>query len=336
MTDDAGFLRPLALLALAAVPAVAWLLRHLDAAGARRTQETAGLRAHLAAPALAASRRGLRAALFAGGLVLGVVALAGPVWGASARDIEHRGADVVVCLDVSRSMLARDVAPSRLDRARAEIAALAGRAQGDRLALVAFAGEARMLVPLTRDGATLAEVARHADPLSVAKGGTDLGAALDAALAALEGGEGGAEAIVLLSDGEDLGGAGLRAADRCRARGIAVHCAALGTALGSKVALDGPGGPQFLRDRSGAEVVSALDAASLRRIAEVSGGTFVDASAAPGALTLVYEESLLPLARRTFDSERRRRREDRFQWPLLGALVLWLLEMCLPDRRRPA
>ncbi len=275
-----------------------------------------------------------RRALFAGGLLFATLAALQPTWGESTRPVEQRGVDVVVCLDVSRSMLARDVSPSRLAAAHAELAALAERAHGDRLGLVAFAGESRIVVPLTRDAATFADLALRTDPLSVERGGTDLGAALDTALVALAAGSGENEAIVLLTDGEDHEGRGLRVAARCRERGIAVHCVGFGSARGSKIPVDGPDGEAFLRDRAGDEILTRLDPTSLRALTSAADGVFVDATESDRPLLTIYEDEVLPMARKTFASEQRRQRKQRFQWPLAVALGLWILELCLTDRRR--
>lgn len=244
-----------------------------------------------------------RFALVATGLLLALVAILGPVWGSAEGDVQ--GADIVVCLDVSRSMLARDVDPDRLTRAKAEIKELAGRARGDRLGLVVFAGEARAMVPLTEDMASFSELVDLADPTSVGRGGTDLGAALETALDVLQGRQG---SVLLFTDGEDLGGRGLAAARLLEERGVAVHCVGLGTELGSKITTDGG----FLRGRSGEDVVSAMDATGLRAIAEATGGTFGG------------EAPELSVTRRTGKSELR---ENRYQWPLAVAVLLWLLDL---------
>jgi Ca-activated chloride channel family protein len=289
---------PLLLLAPAA-----WLaLSAADRARARRLGVALG-------PRFPAGRRRFR--LVAAGLLLALVALLNPAWGAAAGELE--GADLVVCLDVSRSMLARDEDPDRLTRAKEEIRALSRRATGDRLGLVVFAGEARAMVPLTGDMASYLELLDLADPTSVGKGGTDLGAALEAALDLLQGRPG---AVFLLTDGEDLDGRGLAAARLLGERGVAVHCVGLGTELGSKIATEGG----FVRDRAGGDVVSAMDAKGLKAIAAATGGTY--GSHVPD----------LSAARRAGRSERR---ESRYQWPLAAAVALWLLDVALAGRRRP-
>jgi len=287
------------LLPLLLVAPAAWLL--LVAADRIRGRKLAGA----LGPRVPVRRS--RFALGVAGLLLALVAILGPAWGAAKGDIE--GTDIVLCLDVSRSMLAADVEPDRLTRAKRDIRALAEAAKGDRLGLVVFAGEARAMVPLTEDMASFLELLDLADPTSVGRGGTDLGAALETALDVLGGRPG---SVILFTDGEDLGGRGLAEAKLLKERGVVVHCVGLGTELGSKITA----GDGFLRDRSGAEVISAMDEKGLRAIAEATGGTFG------------REAPDISVTRRRGRSERR---ENRFQWPLAGALLLWLLDL---SRRR--
>jgi Ca-activated chloride channel family protein len=328
------FVRSWGLPLLLLAPLLWWGLRGLEARRARRGGALVGPRAAVLMRGVRSGRRAVRHALFAAGLLLALSAALHPVFGAPSRVHAWEGVDLVLCLDVSRSMLARDVAPDRLARARQEVHALAQRAQGDRLALVVFAGEARVVAPLTRDAESVAVLADLADPTSVVRGGTDLGAALETALGLLEAGAGSAQAVVLLTDGEDLEEHGLATARRCKERGIAVHAVGLGTGLGGKIALEAGGSGAFLKDRTGAEVVTALDAASLRRITQAADGAFVDAGASPQPLVDLYEQRVLPMARSAVDRAGRLEREDRFQWPLLAAVLLWLFDLALAERSR--
>ncbi len=345
------FLRPAAAPVLLLVP-LAWVAwRRSDRSRARLLAGVLGPRARALASELSLRRRRLGRALAVAGLALACVALLQPAWGEVAG--EPPRSDILVCLDVSRSMLARDSIPAsesgrprtRLESARAEIRALCERARGERLGLIAFAGEARLLVPFTADTEAFQELLELAEPESVERGGTDLGAALERALdvfetQALEKGT-----VLLVTDGEDHELRGLRAAERCRERGLSVHCLGLGSALGSKIPLTAElateearaAGEAFLSDRSGRQVISAMDPASLRALAEAGAGTFVEAGAEARALVRLYEERILPAATRApahVPGEPLLRRENRFQWPLLAAFVLWILELCLTDRRR--
>lgn len=335
MTFADSFAWPAVAPALVAAPLVWFAIRARDRARARRLERTVGPRAPVLAD-VDARRRATRAALGASAVLFAVLAAMQPLWGDGNRLVQARGADLVVCLDVSQSMLATDVPPSRLAAAKREIKALAQHAAGDRVALVLFAGETRLAAPLTNDVESFCEIADLADPLAVARGGTDLGAALEAALAALEGAAGDHSAVILVTDGEDLGGRGQRAAEACKARKVAVHCAGFGSAGGSKVPVAGDAGTAFLRDRGGAEVVSALDPDALRRIAEATGGeAVVDAGARPGSLSDLYDRRVRPMARKALEAERRRDRKNGFQAPLFLAFAAWVMGLGLSDRRRP-
>jgi len=334
VSGEEFFARPEAWPLLLAAPIAWYVLLVLDRARARRLARVVGPRTHALAPDASGRLRAVRRALLAAGVALALVAVMRPVWGDDGGVADPRGPDVVVCLDVSRSMLARDVAPSRLESAKRQIRALAGRTRGGRLALVAFAGDARLAAPLTADMRSFADLADAVDPSAALRGGSDVGAALDAALDAMKSETSGGGAVVLVTDGEDLGARGLRAAQTCRARDVEVHCVGLGSPLGSKIVVDGGAGEAFLRDRAGAAVVSAMDVAGLRRIAETTGGEFVDGSARPDALPDLYERRIVPRARKSLATEERRRSGSRFQAPLLAAFALWMLDLCLTDRRR--
>jgi Ca-activated chloride channel family protein len=334
MSPQELFALPGALPILLLGPAVwlIWLL--LDRARTRRLHELVGPRTKVLARELDRGERTWRRRLSSAGLLAASVAVLQPLGREDVARIEQRGVDLLVCLDVSRSMLARDLRPSRLESARREIAALAERARGDRLGLVLFAGEARLVVPLTADVGSFSEMVSLASPTSVVRGGTDLGLALEAALEALVGESGEHEVILLLTDGEDHEGKGLRAAEACRDRGITVHCVGFGSMLGAKIPIETARGESFLRDAAGQEIVSALDPASLRAMAEATGGTYLDATTRPLPLVDLYEKRILPMARKAFAVEERRQRENRFQWPLLAAFLLWILELGLTDRKK--
>jgi Ca-activated chloride channel homolog len=320
-----SFLRPEAAPVLLLAPLAGIALHLLARRRSRRLERLAAGRHRAQRPGWFAARP----VLAAGGLLLAGLAFLEPVWGEGEGAAVPRASDVVLCLDVSRSMLAGDLPGGRLEAARREIRALAERAQGDRLALVAFAGEARVVVPLTRDAATFSRLLDGVDPATVARGGTDLAAALESGLAALRGAGRSGGTIVLVTDGEDHEGRGARAARTCRDAGVVVHCVGVGSADGAKIVV----GDAFLRDRSGREVVSSLDAASLRKIAEAADGAFVEARGEEHSLVALYESRILPAARSALAEERRRDRIPRFQAPLAGALVLWSLHLALSSRR---
>jgi Ca-activated chloride channel family protein len=281
------------------------------------------------APERAEVRAVLRVILAAcAALLLGLAAL-GPVLGWTERDVVRRGLDIVVCLDSSRSMLATDLRPTRLARAQREVVGLLDALEGDRVALVGFAGDARDVAPLTTDRHTLEGLLRFISPQDNRLGGTDLGAALEHALALFDGRTGASEAIVLLTDGEDLSGRGLEHALEAEQRGIRVYVVGIGTEAGAKI----PDGRGFLKGPEGEEVVTKLDGDTLRQIAETTGGEYLSTEDAPLPLEELYTKRIARLDRRDIAGSVERVPHDRYQVPLLGAFLCMAFEALLRERR---
>ena len=280
-------------------------------------------------------RAALRAALELGAVALAVVALLGPVRGFTERPAIRRGLDLAVCVDTSRSMLARDLNPDRLSRARREVRGLFDQLAGDRVALLAFAGDAREVAPLTRDTRTLSALLDELDPDQNRVGGTDLGVALERALDLFDGRTGAHEAIVVLTDGEDLTGAGQAVAARAAEAGIRIYVVGIGTDGGAKIPVTSTDGREgFLRGPDGDEVVTRLDRASLAAIAETTGGAFLTTSDSATPLEELYAKRIGRLDRRELEGGMERIPHDRFQWALVPAVALWLLAAAVGERRR--
>lgn len=281
------------------------------------------------------ARRGrVRALLAAATVLLLVAALLGPVRGFALVPVATRQVDVVVCLDTSRSMLVEDIEPTRLARAKNEVAALFDAMRGERVGLVAFAGLARMVAPLTKDVDTARFFLERLSPEDNRKGGTDIGAALRLALERLDGDAGSNQAIIVVTDGEDLSGEGLDAAEEAKERGVVVHVLGLGTASGGKVP-DGLGG--FVVDEgeggSGEEVVSKLESSTLRALSDATGGIYLEAKGRVLPLEELYRRAIATMEGRDLVDGKERVPRDRYQWPLLLALLALVIEGALRDTR---
>jgi len=275
-------------------------------------------------------RRRLRAGLLVTSALLLVVALAGPMWGFRWEQVERRGIDLVIALDTSRSMLAGDVKPNRLARAKLGVRDLVAAAHGDRLALVPFAGTAFLQCPLTLDTGAFLQSLDAVEVGIIPRGGTALAAAIDASLAAFEGREANHQAVVLITDGESHEGDLDGAIARAKERGVRIFTVGIGTAEGELL----PGeGSTFLKDRKGQLVKSRLDQATLERIAVDTGGVFLHAAGAGLGLTELYRDHIATLDERELESTLERRYEVRYQIPLALAFLLLLLEPLLGDRR---
>lgn len=281
-------------------------------------------------PGWSSNRARARVVLGALAALFAALAAVGPVRGYTLRDVERRGIDLVICLDTSRSMLVQDVKPDRLTRAKREITGLLDRLKGDRASLLAFAGDVREVAPLTHDQETLKSFLDTLSPDDNLRGGTDIGAALEKALAMFDGRSGAHEAIVLVTDGEDLQGDGLEVARKASERGIRVYVLGMGTSGGGKIP-EGTAG--FVRGTDQKEVVSRMDPASLGRIADAAGGDFATIEMSPIPLEELYEKRISKLEGRELEGGQERIPHDRYQWPLVVAAVCMLLEFGLRERR---
>lgn len=325
-------------------PGVLWLLACLPVLGvgvvyARRRARRAALAFAEApmlrrlAPGTSEGRRLARDLLRLGVLAAGVIALAGPRWGFHWEQVRREGVDLVIGLDVSRSMLAVDVKPNRLERAKLAILDLLNLLEGDRVALVPFAGTAFLQCPLTLDYDAFAQSLAAVRVGTIPRGGTALERAIDAGVAAFEGRQGKHGAMILITDGESHEGDALAAAERAAGQGIRIFTVGMGTADGELIPLEDEGGGQaFLKDREGNVVKSRLDAETLADIAEKTGGTLVRAQGGTLDLDTLFENELAALDRRELESAIERRYEARFQAPLALALLLLAFESLIGDR----
>jgi Ca-activated chloride channel homolog len=287
-------------------------------------------------PDLDERRQRWRAALVVAAVGLLVLALAGPKWGFHWEEVHREGVDIVVALDTSRSMLAEDVKPNRLARAKLAVEDLVKRLKGDRIGLVAFAGSAFVQCPLTLDYDAFDESLHAVNVGIIPKGGTALTEAIKAGLDAFEGRQGKHEALILITDGEDHEGHVEDAAKEAADRGVKIYTVGIGTADGDLIPITVDGQQNFLKDRRGQVVKSRLDEDTLQKIATTTGGAYVHATSGDFGLDTVYNEFIGKMEKRELKSTMERRYEERFQWPLLAALLLVALEPLIGDRRRRA
>ena len=260
--------------------------------------------------------------LLGAGIFLAVIAAARPQWGQREEIVHWRGRDLVIVLDVSRSMLANDVHPNRLERAKTDIMDLIGELRGDRAALVAFRGAATLLCPLTTDYAYLRTSLDTAGTHSAPAGETDIGDAISEALQACAGDSGTHRAIILVTDGEDLAGQANAAASRSAERGIPIFAVGLGSRGGNRI--PDPEGSGFIT-HGGSEVVTRLHHETLHQIAETTRGAYIPIETAGMTTTTLgtlYHDHLRRIAAQDFEEPVRQQFIDRFQLFLLPALLL--------------
>lgn len=279
----------------------------------------------------------LRSVLQCLGFSLLAVALAQPQCGGTPEPIRRQGLDVVVALDASKSMLARDVEPDRITRAKLELTTLLDSLKGDRVGIVAFAGLAHVQCPLTSDYAAAKLFLRAVDPQDMPQGGTNVADALHTAARMLEESGSGVQdrVVVLLTDGEDLEGNARAAAEELATKGIRILAVGIGSEEGETIPIFNRHGQQvgLQRDLNGEVVVSRLDAAGLQRLAEQTAGAYFHVPRGVAVTRVV--ERLDGMKRAEFESRITYRYQEQFQRFLFAGLFFWALGLLVQPSRRP-
>jgi Ca-activated chloride channel homolog len=264
-----------------------------------------------------------------------VVGIAGPRWGEGTYSIDEDGIDIALALDVSLSMLAEDERPSRLERMKQEVRRLRASAPGDRVALLAFAGRSYILAPLTSDDGALELFLENLDPTIVGQAGSAVAPPIRQGLDLLAASQGTSDrALVLMSDGEafDDRDAALALAAEARKAGVLLVTVGFGTPGGATIPLLETGGTDVKRDAEGAVVVSRYDESLLRDLADAAGGEFIPAEATDKGTRVRRALSDLETSRR--EEQQRLARPLRYQWFVLLAVLLLLVDVLLADGAR--
>jgi Ca-activated chloride channel family protein len=322
------FAEPLALFALLLLPVVLLIMWRGDRAAKKRLAEIVSPRllsglTDSALPFLRLSRRFL--------LLLAIacfmLAFARPQWGFSELPIKHRGRDILLAVDTSKSMLANDVVPNRLTRAKLAAEDLIHAMPGDRFGLIAFAGEAEVEAPLTLDSPNVLEALAKLNTNTVERGGTNFAAAIRGAVQALGKQPGTYRALVLFTDGEELDEDGLTVAKDAAKSGIRIFTVGVGSSEGSTIPAESG---SLLRDRNGQIVRSKLDEHFLTQLAEATGGFYSRLS--PITIPRLVSNGLQKLAEGNIDERSLRKPIERYQWPLSVGLLCLLLSAILSER----
>lgn len=328
------FATPLALWGLLLVPLLAVLF---VAAERRRHRDLA----RLAAPPLLAYltnnvhnvNRRRKYLLYLIALTGMVLALARPQWGTQKQALEQRGLEIMVALDVSESMLAEDITPNRLRRAKLDIHELMQRLRGDALGLVVFSGASFVQFPLTTDVSTAQRFLDDAQPSLISRPGTVIGEAIRTALAGFSDNPASDRVILLFTDGEDSETNPEAAAREAAEAGVVIYTIGMGSEAGATIPnYDNQGRLiGYKQDRNGNLVTSRLDASSLEAIAEITGGRYF-AGSRPGTLNAL-EQSLASLERNTLGEQASTQAIERFQWFLAVSLLCLFIADMLPTKR---
>jgi len=313
-----------------------WMWRRYDARqfAALARFVSAHLRFQLTRSISAAKRR-MQRGLFLAALACLFVALAGPLVGYRWEQISRRGNEIVFVVDTSRSMLTPDVKPNRLARAKLAIDDFAKQLDGDAVGIVAFAGSAYLVCPITLDYGAFHESLSAIDVNTIPRGGTNIASAIEAAGAALHRRPGSDKIMILVTDGEDLEGSALAAAQTAvRQDALKIYTVGVGTAAGELIPIPADQGGGFVKDDTGAFVKSRLDETALKAIAAAGGGFYVPLGTQAEGLQTIFTSVLGSLAKHDLAFRQQKVYIPRYQWPLAASLAMLLASLLFGTRRR--
>jgi Ca-activated chloride channel family protein len=281
-------------------------------------------------------RRRWKHALVALAALFAVLAAARPQWGKKMELVRREGLDLIVAMDVSASMLAADMPPSRLAKAKSEVAGLMDLLKGDRIGLVVFSGDAYVQCPLTLDYAAAKMFLDNIDYGTVPKPGTNVGQAIRKATAAFVQKERKYKVLLLITDGEDTEESDvLESAEEAKKAGVIIYSIGVGTPAGEPIPLRNAAGQVtgYKRDEGGQVVMSRLDERTLQEIAVKTGGKYYRATAGELELEKIFDD-ISKMERKELTGRFMARWEERFGLFLLAAFALLGVEFLLNERRR--
>jgi len=290
---------------------------------------------HKMMPGYSKKRAVWKSALFILTYAFLIIAMADPKIGTKLETVKRKGVDIIVALDVSLSMQAQDIAPSRLEKAKHEIAKLIDILQGDRIGLIAFAGIAHVQCPLTLDYSAAKLFLNQMDTHLIPVPGTAIGDAIKKAMKAFNQKEHKHKVLILITDGEDHQSHPIKQAEEAAKEGIVIYTIGLGSPQGVPIPLyDRNGNPAgFKKDRNGNVVTTKLDVTTLQKIAYLTNGKYFISSSGETELKDIYRQ-INKMEKKKLSSRQFSQYEDRFQIFIIIALIFLLLETFLPQRQR--
>ena len=321
---------------LAACLLLAWMWYRYDARQYKSLAlfVSANLR-HQLTRSLSVGKRRVQRGSFLVAVALLFCALAGPQLGYRWEKINRRGNEIVFAIDTSRSMSTPDIKPDRLTRAKLAIDDFTKRLGGDAVGIVAFAGAAFLVCPITLDYGAFHESLEAVDTNTIPRGGTNISSAIHEAQAALRRRPGSDRIMILVTDGEDLEGSAVDAATAAnRDDGLKIYTVGVGSAGGELIPLPPNQGGGFVKDDAGEFVKSRLDEAGLKAIAAATGGFYVPLGIQGEGLDTIFNSVLGTLAKHDLASRQQKIYTERYQWPLAAALATLLFSLLIGTRRR--
>ncbi|MFO7880043.1 MAG: vWA domain-containing protein [Bacteroidota bacterium] len=275
------------------------------------------------------SRPWWKFSIFMLALTMLILALANPQFGSKLREVKKEGVEIMVALDVSKSMKAEDIKPNRLSRAKRSIEGFVNNLQGDLLGLVVFAGEAYIQIPMTGDYAAAKMYLDNINTDIVATQGTSIGKAIEMSMRAFSEDPESAKVILLITDGENHGEKAINAAKLAADEGVKIYCVGMGTTKGAPIPAQGGG---FHRDNAGNVVMTKLNEETLAELADAGNGRYILAGKSGSGLDMILKE-ISGLSKAEREVEVYSEFDDQYQYPLALALLLIILEVLISRRK---
>ena len=270
--------------------------------------------------------------LLLGALALLIVMLARPQMGTKISHEKRVGIETIIAMDISNSMLAEDVVPSRLDRSKMMVENLVDHFSNDKMGLIVFAGDAFVQLPITSDYVSAKMFLSSIDPSMMATQGTDIARAIEMATHSFTQEEGIGKAIIVITDGENHEGGAVEAAEAAKDLGMRVYVLGVGSANGAPIPITGTG--DYMKDRTGNTVMSALNEEMCKQVAQAGGGAYIHVENNSAAQQQLDNE-LDKLAKKETSTAVYSEFDEQFQAVGILAILLLILEICILDRRNP-
>jgi Ca-activated chloride channel family protein len=283
-------------------------------------------------PELSAIRPALKFVIMMFVVVSSVIMLARPQFGSKIEDVKKQGVEVIIALDVSNSMLAEDIQPNRLTRAKQAISRLVDNLDNDKIGLIVFAGDAYTQIPVTTDYVSAKMFLSSISPEMVPKQGTAIGAAISLGIRSFSPGEDKSKALIIITDGENHEDDPVAESEDASKAGIIIHTIGIGSGQGVPIPVISGGRKDFLKDIDGNTVISRLDEEILRKVALSSGGNYVRASNSNIGLDEIYNE-IKKMKKQELESTIYTEYNDQFQIFAAIAIILLVLEFIIMDRK---
>jgi len=262
-----------------------------------------------------------------------IFGLAGPQFGTKLRETKRKGVEIIIALDVSNSMLAEDIQPNRLERAKQAISKLVDQLRNDKIGLIVFAGEAFTQLPITTDYVSAKMFLSNITPNIISVPGTAIGSAINLATKSFTPEGKSDKAIIIITDGENHEDDAVGIAAAAREKGIYIHTIGIGLPQGAPIPTEsGKNQKNYLKDSEGNIVISKLNEVLLQQIATAGNGIYIRATNTQIGLTTIFDE-ISKMNKTEYKAKRYSEYEDQFQWPIGIALLLLILEMLVLERR---